>query len=337
MSDANRRFLLAERPTGPVDDNTFNLVSEEIPTIADGEALVRVKWISIDPTNRMWIGAEPTYLPPVAIGEEMRALGLGEVVESKSDDYPVGAIVTGLTGWQDYTVTSASAPLMTVPAGIPVEPQTLLGTLGMTGCTAYFGMLEIGDPQEGETVVISAAAGAVGSVAGQLAKQRGARVVGIAGGPEKCAWLKDELGFDEAVDYKADDWRAQLKAATPNGIDVDFENVGGEIMEAVFSRLNMNARVALCGLISGYNDTEPAPGPRTFGNLLVQRVTLKGFIILDYYARFPEALEALGAMVAAGTLRTEETVVEGFDQLPAALNMLFAGENTGKLVVHIED
>jgi hypothetical protein len=195
-------------------------------------------------------------------------------------------------------------PLMTVPAGIPVEPQTLLGTLGMTGCTAYFGMLEIGDPQEGETVVISAAAGAVGSVAGQLAKQRGARVVGIAGGPEKCSWLKDELGFDEAVEYKAEDWRAQLKAATPNGIDVDFENVGGEIMEAVFSRLNMNARVALCGLISGYNDTEPAPGPRTFGNLLVQRVTLKGFIILDYYARFPEALEALGAMVAAGTLRS---------------------------------
>ncbi len=240
----NRRFLLAERPSGPVDDKTFNLVTEDVPTIADGEALVRVKWISIDPTNRMWIGAEPTYLPPVGIGEEMRALGLGEVVESKSDDYPVGAIVTGLTGWQDYMVTSAAMPLMTVPAGIPVEPQTLLGTLGMTGCTAYFGMLEIGDPQEGETVVISAAAGAVGSVAGQLAKQRGARVVGIAGGPEKCAWLKDELGFDEAVDYKADDWRAQLKAATPNGIDVDFENVGGEIMEAVFSRLNMNARVA---------------------------------------------------------------------------------------------
>ncbi len=184
MSEGNRRFLLAERPSGPVDDKTFNLVTEDVPAIADGEALVRVKWISIDPTNRMWIGAEPTYLPPVGIGEEMRALGLGEVVESKSDDYPVGAVVTGLTGWQDYMVTSAAMPLMTVPAGIPVEPQTLLGTLGMTGCTAYFGMLEIGDPQEGETVVISAAAGAVGSVAGQLAKQRGARVVGIAGGPE---------------------------------------------------------------------------------------------------------------------------------------------------------
>ena len=203
--------------------------------------------------------------------------------------------------------------------------------------TAYFGLLEVGHPKAGETIVVSAASGAVGQVVGQIGKIMGCRVVGIAGGPKKCAFVKDELGFDEAVDYKAEDWRAQLKAATPNGIDVDFENVGGEIMEAVFSRLNMNARVALCGLISGYNDTEPAPGPRTFGNLLVQRVTLKGFIILDYYARFPEALEALGGMVAAGTLRSEETVVEGFDQLPTALNMLFAGENTGKLVVHIED
>ncbi len=337
MPEVNRRFLLAERPDGPVDEKTFKLVSDEIPSIADGEALVRVKWISIDPTNRTWIGERPTYLPPVAIGEEMRALGLGEVIESKSDEYPVGTLVTGLTGWQDYMVTSAQMPLMKVPEGIPVEPQTLLGVLGMTGVTAYFGMLEIGEPKEGETVVVSAAAGAVGSVAGQLAKQRGARVVGIAGGPEKCAWLVDELGFDAAVDYKADGWRAQLKAATPDGIDVDFENVGGEIMEAVFSRLNQNARVVLCGLISGYNDKEPAPGPRTFGNLLVQRVKLQGFIILDYYPRFPEALEALGAMVAAGTLRSEETVVKGFEQLPRALNMLFAGENTGKLVVQIED
>ena len=337
MSEGNRRFLLAERPSGPVDDKTFNLVTEDAPEIADGEALVRVKWISIDPTNRMWIGAEPTYLPPVGIGEEMRALGLGEVVESKSDDYPVGAIVTGLTGWQDYMVTSAAMPLMTVPAGIPVEPQTLLGTLGMTGCTAYFGMLEIGDPQEGETVVISAAAGAVGSVAGQLAKQRGARVVGIAGGPEKCAWLKDELGFDEAVDYKADDWRAQLKAATPNGIDVDFENVGGEIMEAVLLRLNINARVALCGLISGYNDDVRPLDPRIFGRLLVNRVKLQGFIILDYYARFGEAIRELSGWVAEGKLKSEQTVVEGFENLPDALNMLFKGENKGKLVVRIND
>jgi NADPH-dependent curcumin reductase CurA len=198
-------------------------------------------------------------------------------------------------------------------------------------------MMEIGEPKEGDTVVVSAAAGAVGSVAGQLAKAAGARVVGIAGGPEKCAWIVDELGFDAAVDYKADDWRDQLKAATPDGIDLDFENVGGEIMEAVFARLNVGARVALCGLISGYNETEPPPGPRSFGNLLVNRVKLQGFIILDYYPRFGEAVAELAKLAAEGKLKAEETVVEGFEKLPEALNMLFAGENRGKLVVHIAE
>jgi NADPH-dependent curcumin reductase CurA len=337
MSEENRRFLLAERPTGPVDENTYDLVREPVPQIGDGEALVKVKWISIDPTNRTWIGEEPTYLPPVAIGEVMRSLGLGEVVESNNENYPVGALVNGLTGWQDYVVISDEMPLMVVPPEVQAEPAQLLGTMGMTGCTAYFGMLEIGRPEEGETVVVSAAAGAVGSVAGQLAKIRGARVVGIAGGPEKCAWLTDELGFDASVDYKADDWREQLKAATPDGIDVNFENVGGQIMEAVMGRLNLRARMVLCGLISGYNETEPPPGPRTFGNLLIKRVTLQGFIILDYYPRFGEAIRELSGWVADGSLRSEQTVVEGFEELPNALNMLFAGRNMGKLVVHISD
>ena len=337
MAEANRRFLLAERPTGPVDENTYDLVSEPVPEIGDGEALVRVKWISIDPTNRTWIGEVPTYLPPVAIGEVMRGLGLGEVVESKNGNFPVGALVNGLTGWQDYAVISDENPLMVVPDGVEAEPAQLLGMLGMTGCTAYFGMLEIGEPKEGETVVVSAAAGAVGTVAGQLAKMKGARVVGIAGGPDKCAWLTDELGFDAAVDYKADDWREQLAAATPDGIDVDFENVGGEIMDAVFARLNLRARVALCGLISGYNEEEPPAGPRSFGNLLINRVRLQGFIILDYYPRFGEAIRDLSNWVAEGRIRSEQTVVEGFEQLPNALNMLFAGENMGKLVVHIAD
>jgi NADPH-dependent curcumin reductase CurA len=336
MSEDNRRFLLAERPSGPVDENTFDLVREPVPEIGEGEALVRVKWISIDPTNRTWIGEEPTYLPPVAIGEVMRGLGLGEVIESNNGNYPVGALVNGLTGWQDYAVVSDSMPLMVVPPEIEAEPAQLLGTMGMTGCTAYFGMLEIGQPKEGETVVVSAAAGAVGSIAGQLAKIKGARVVGIAGGPEKCAWLVDELGFDAAVDYKADDWRQQLKDATPDGIDVNFENVGGEIMEAVIGRLNLRARMVLCGLISGYNETELQPGPRTFGNLLINRVTLQGFIILDYYPRFGEAIRELSKWVADGSLRSEQTVVEGFEKLPEALNMLFAGANMGKLIVHSE-
>lgn len=336
MAEENRRFLLAERPTGPVDENTYDLVRESVPAIGEGEALVHVKWISIDPTNRTWIGEEPTYLPPVQIGEVMRGLGLGEVIESNNPNFPVGARVQGLTGWQDYTVISDQNPLMIVPPEVEAEPAAILGALGMTGCTAYFGMAEIAEPKEGETVVVSAAAGAVGSVAGQIAKLKGARVVGIAGGPEKCAWLKDELGFDATVDYKADDWRKQLKEATPDGIDVDFENVGGEIMEAVFARLNKDARVALCGLISGYNETEPPPGPRSFGNLLIQRVKLQGFIILDYYPRFGEAIRELSKWMAEGKLKSEQTVVEGFEELPNALNMLFAGQNTGKLVVNIE-
>ena len=337
MPETNRRFLLAERPVGPVDENTYEMVTEPIPEIGEGEALVKVGWISIDPTNRMWIGEEPTYLPPVAIGEVMRGLGLGEVVASNNQNFPVGARVQGLTGWQDYTVISDEMPLMVIPDEVEAEAPTLLGALGMTGVTAWFGMMEIGEPKEGDTVVVSAAAGAVGSVAGQLAKAAGARVVGIAGGPEKCAWIVDELGFDAAVDYKADDWRDQLKAATPDGIDLDFENVGGEIMEAVFARLNVGARVALCGLISGYNETEPPPGPRSFGNLLVNRVKLQGFIILDYYPRFGEAVAELAKLAAEGKLKAEETVVEGFEKLPEALNMLFAGENRGKLVVHIAE
>lgn len=336
MTNENRRFLLAERPSGPVDEGTFDLVTEPRPEIGEGEALVSVKWISVDPTNRTWIGEEPTYLPPVAIGEVMRALGLGEVVESRNENFPVGALVNGLTGWQDYLVISDEQPLMLVPEGVDAPASAILGTLGMTGLTAYFGMLEIGEPKEGETVVVSAAAGAVGSTASQLAKMKGARVVGIAGGPEKCAWLVDELGLDAAVDYKAGDWRAQLKEATPDGIDVDFENVGGEIMEAVFARLNKDARVALCGLISGYNDDEPPPGPRSFGNLLIQRVKLQGFIILDYYPRFGEGIRELAQWVGEGKIKSQETVVEGFEELPNALNMLFAGENTGKLVVNIE-
>jgi NADPH-dependent curcumin reductase CurA len=291
----------------------------------------------VDPTNRAWIGETPTYLPPVAIGEVMRAGGVGEVVASNSQDYQVGQLVQGRTGWQEYVVASASAPLTAIPEIPGVSPSYFLGALGMTGLTAYVGMFDIGRPKSGETVVVSAAAGAVGSVAGQLAKIQGARVVGIAGGEEKCALLTGELGFDAAVDYKAADWREELKAVTPHGIDVDFENVGGEIMEAVFGRLNVAARVALCGLISGYNDEAPAvaAGPRNFGNLLIQRVHLEGFIVLDHFGRAREIVPQLAGWMAEGKLKAHETVVEGFEQLPVAINMLFDGENTGKLVVKL--
>lgn len=334
MSDVNRRFLLRERPTGRIDENTFELVEEAVPEIGDGEALVKTEWISLDPTNRAWIAETPTYLPPVGIGEVMRAGALARVVASNTPDYEAGQLVQGLLGWQDYAVVSASNPARVMPDIPGVSPSQFLGALGMTGLTAYIGMLDIGAPKPGETVVVSAAAGAVGSIAGQLAKIQGARVVGIAGGPEKCALLTDELGFDAAVDYKAPDWYAQLKAATPDGIDVDFENVGGEIMEAVFGRLNIRARVALCGLISGYNDDAPA-GPRNFGVLLMNRVHLEGFIVLDHFGRAGEIIPAIAGWMAEGKLKAQETVVEGFEQLPIAVNMLFDGGNTGKLVVKI--
>ncbi|WP_343708425.1 NADP-dependent oxidoreductase [Mycobacterium sp.] len=333
MSDRNRRFLLRERPSGQIGPGTFELDEQPVPEIGDGEALVRVDWISLDPTNRMWIDDRPTYLPPVGIGEVMRAGGLGEVVASNNPNYAVGMTVQGLLGWQEYAVASDSAPLMPVQVADGVSPSAYLGALGMTGLTAWVGIRDIGKPKPGETVVVSAAAGAVGSVAGQLAKADGARVVGIAGGPEKCALLTERLGFDAAVDYRADDWARRLAAATPDGIDVDFENVGGDIMDAVFNRLNIGARVALCGLISGYNAADPPPGPKAFGNLLIQRATLQGFIVLDHFGRAAEAISEIAGLIAEDKLTPLETVVDGFEQLPTAINMLFDGKNVGKLVV----
>lgn len=336
MSESNRRFLIAQRPSGRVDESTFDLVTEDVPEIAEGEALIRVEWISVDPTNRGWLNDTPTYLPVVPIGDVVRAGGLGRCVASKHPAYEEGKLYQGLTGWQQYFVASDTAGLIPVTEAPGVEsPSAYLGVLGMTGLTAWVGIRQIGKPQEGETVVVSAAAGAVGSVAGQLAKADGARVVGIAGGSEKCALLTNELGFDAAVDYKADDWREQLAAATPDGIDVDFENVGGEIMEAIFARINLRARIALCGLISGYNEDDPPPGPRSFGNLLIKRARLQGFIVLDHFGQAAEAGADIGGLLAEGRLKPLETVVEGFERLPEALNMLFDGKNTGKLVVKI--
>jgi NADPH-dependent curcumin reductase CurA len=334
-NNVNRRYLLRERPDGRIDDSTFELVEEAVPEPGAGQALVQNLYVSVDPTNRAWIGEEPTYLPPVGIGECMRSVGLGRVISSDDETYPEGSLVTGLTGWQDYVLTGeGQLPLTPVPGdtGLPIE--TLVGALGLTGVTAYFGLLEIGKPQEGETVVVSAAAGAVGSVVGQIAKLKGARTVGIAGGAEKCAWLVDELGFDAAIDRHAADWKQQLRDACPNGVDVDFENVGGEIMREVFGMLNLNARVALCGLISEYNEAERPSGP-PLARVLVNRVTIQGFIILDYFGRFPEAIAQLGQWVAAGKVKDRHTMVEGLEKAPHAVNMLFDGDNVGKLIVKV--
>jgi len=279
----------------------------------------------------------PGSLPPVQIGEVMRGGALGRVVASNHPRYTEGDIVQGLFGWQDYAVLSDTSPGQPVPQEVDVPLSAHLGAIGMTGLTAYFGITDVAQVKEGETVVISAAAGAVGSVAGQIAKILGARAVGIAGSPEKCAWLTDELGFDAAINYKDADWRAQLKAATPDGIDVDFENVGGEIMEAVFGRLNIGARVALCGLISGYNSEEGPVGPRNFSVLISKRARVQGFLILDYFGRWAEGATQLATWMAEGRLQHRETVAEGLESAPVALNQLFDGTNTGKLVVHVAD
>jgi NADPH-dependent curcumin reductase CurA len=337
MAESNRRFLLRSRPEGRIAPDTFELIDEAIPEIEDGEALVRTQWISLDPTNRAWIRETPTYLPPVGIGEVMRGLGLGRVAASKHDSYHEGQLVQGLIGWQEWAVASDAAPLLPITEVPGVSPSAYLGVLGMTGLTAWVGLTDIGCPTAGETLVVSAAAGAVGSVVGQIARIKGARVVGIAGGGEKCKLLTERLGFDAAVDHRAANWQDQLVAATPEGIDVDFENVGGEIMDAVFARLNLRARVVLCGLISGYNDADPPRGPRSFANLLVQRAKLEGFIVLDHLDRIGEAAADISGWIREGKLEPLETVVEGFDQLPTALNMLFDGANTGKLVLRVAD
>jgi NADPH-dependent curcumin reductase CurA len=338
-TDVNRRIRLRSRPQGRIDDSTFELVEEAVPEPGAGQALVRNLYISVDPTNRVWIREEPSYLPPVGIGDVMRSGGIGRVVASSNDGFPEGSLVTGLLGWQDYVLVGEGQPTlaMPLPPGLDVPLESLVGLLGITGLTAYFGIEDIGKPKEGETVVVSAAAGAVGSVAGQLAKLRGARAVGIAGGPDKCSWLVDELGFDAAVDRHDSRWRELLAEACPDGVDVDFENVGGEIMEAVFGMLNLHSRVVLCGMISQYNEKELPRGPANFPRLLMNRVKLQGFIVMDYLPQYAEATAVLAQWAAEGKIKHRDTVVEGLEKAPEAVNMLFEGENYGKLMVRVAD
>ena len=337
MSDKNRQFRLKSRPTGRIETGHFDFVEEALPEISEGEALVRTLYLSLDPTNRIWMSDMDQYMPPVGIGEVMRGGGIGQVVKSKSGRYPEGAIVNGITGWQDYCVADEGERAMSVlPDGLPVDLPVMLGACGMTGLTAYFGLLELGQPQPGNTVLVSAAAGAVGSVVGQIAKIKGCRAVGIAGGKEKCAHIVEELGFDAAVDYKAADWRDQLVAATPDGVDVNFENVGGEIMEAVMTRMNLFSRMPLCGMISGYNTGDPAMRA-DYSPILMRRITVRGFIVIDFMDKFAEGTMQLAQWVAEGKLKHRETIVDGLEKAPTAVNMLFDGTNVGKLVVKVAD
>jgi NADPH-dependent curcumin reductase CurA len=336
-SITNRAFRLRQRPVGEPSASDLELVSEQLAPLEDGEALVRTLYLSLDPTNRLWMSDMRQYSPPVEIGAVMRGIGIAEVVESRRDDMRVGSLVSGYTDWQEYCVARADVAFSPLPDPLPAPMTAFLGPLGHTGMTAYVG-LEFVKPQPGETVVISAAGGAVGSITGQIVKTLGARAVGIAGGAEKCRHVVEKLGFDACVDRKADDWREQLAAATPDGIDVDFENVGGEIMDEVFMRLNFEARVVLCGMISQYDNAGAEwKGQVNFNQLLMSRATVKGFIVSDHLDMFPAGAEYLGKLFADGKLEYDETIVEGFENALDALHKLFTGGNTGKLLVHVAD
>ena len=330
----NRQWLLARRPQGLPGAQDFQWVETEAPAPGEGEVLVRNLWLSCDPTQRGWMAGD-TYLPAVKIGEVVRSFAAGEVIESRHPKFKPGQLVQGLFGWQDYACArpgTVSAPSPVVP-GVPVE--TAMSALGVTGITAYFGLLEVGRPKAGETVVVSGAAGATGSVVGQLAKIHGCRAVGIAGGAEKCGWLVDEYGFDAAIDYKREDVGKRLRELCPRGVDVFFDNVGGEILDAALARLALQGRVVLCGAISRYNDAALAPGPKNYLNLLVQRGRMEGFIVLDFMPRAGEAVAALSGWLKEGRLKDRVDVQEGLENAPAALLRLFKGENRGKQLVRI--
>jgi NADPH-dependent curcumin reductase CurA len=335
VSDTNRRVVLAKRPSGLVDDETVRMESEPAPTPADGEALVKVRYLSIDPTIRTWMDDVPSYLPPIQIGEVVRSGGVGEVVESRTDAYRTGQLVFGMTGWQDYVIADeAEKSMQVLPEGVP--PGIAIGILGVTGMTAYFGLTDVGQIKDGDVVVISGAAGATGSAAGQIAKIKGAKkVVGIAGGAEKCAYIVEELGFDEAIDYKNDTVATRLREACPDGIDLYFDNVGGSILNDCLANLALRGRVVLCGAISTYNDDGPPTGPSNYLTLLVRRGRMEGFIIIDYLDRFPAAQMEMAGWIAEGKIKSSEHIVEGLEKAPDALNLLFSGGNTGKVIVSL--
>ena len=333
----NRQWLLSSRPTGLVQESNFAWREVPIPTPSEGQFLVRNLYLSFDPAMRGWMEDRPSYVPPVALGEVMRAGSVAQVVESKSPAFKPGDFVQGTFGWQDYAVSDGKGPLPVskLPPGVPLTWP--LGVLGITGLTAYFGLLDLGKPAAGETVVVSGAAGSTGSVAGQIAKIKGCRVIGTAGGKEKCDWLVKVAHFDAAIDYKREDIGAQLSELCPNGIDVFFDNVGGTVLNEVLARINLKARIVLCGSISRYNNATPPPGPANYFYLTARRSRMEGFIILDYVARFPEAIAALAQWQKEGKLVQKEDIAVGLENAPRTLTRLFTGENFGKQLLKIAD
>jgi NADPH-dependent curcumin reductase len=334
MAERNRRLVLAERPTGMVGEQTVRLEEADAPEPGAGEALARVRYLSIDPTIRTWMDDAPGYLPPIAIDEVVRSGGIVEVVRSNSEQYEPGDLLFGFSGWQDYVLASEATGYQSLPDG--VSPTLALSLFGITGMTAYFGLIDVGKVKEGDVVVVSGAAGATGSTVGQIAKIKGAaKVIGIAGGPQKCEWIADELGFDETIDYKSDDVAARLREAAPDGIDLYFDNVGGPILDACLAQLALRGRIVLCGAISGYNDRGAAKGPANYANLIIKRGRMEGFLILDYFDRMDAARAEVAGWLAEGKIKSSEHIVEGLENAPEALNLLFTGGNTGKVIVAV--
>lgn len=336
MIPINQAWVLAERPTAKVADE-LEFVELPVAEVGDGQVLVRNSYLSLDPTNRLWMSARDQYMPPVQVGDVMRGTTIGVVEASRSADFAPGDhVLTVFGGWQVYSVEDAVS-VRRIPTDTGMPLSSFLSILGTTGVTAYFGVKDVCRPREGETFVVSAAAGAVGSVAGQIAKMHGCRVIGVAGGREKCDWIVDELGFDGAIDYKNEDVGSALDRLCPAGIDVSFENVGGAIMDEIFSRLNTHGRMALCGMIAGYNDEAPLAGPTDFGRVLMRRLTVRGFLVSDYFPRIDEAVTELASWIAEGKIVWKDHIVEGLKEAPTALNRLFRGDHSGKLIVRISE
>lgn len=331
MSNMNRQFLLAKRPVGMVKESDFEYTEAPKPVASDGEFVVQTTHISLDPSMRGQMENRADYVAPLEIGDVMRAGGVGRVVESNHPDFAVGDMVGGTFGMQDYAVFKGDAPLRRYPSD--TSPEQALGVLGGTGMTAYFGLLDLGEPKPGDVVVISGAAGATGSVAGQIARIKGCTVIGIAGSDEKCTWLTQELGFDSAINYKTENVADALDKLCPNGINIYFDNVGGELLDIALDRIATNARVVICGGISRYNATGELAGPKNYFNLVFRRARMEGFIVLDYVDQFPAAAEEMRGWIDRGELKQGATVIDGFSQLPKALIALFEGVNTGKLMV----
>jgi NADPH-dependent curcumin reductase CurA len=337
-NDINRRWVLNARPKGPLEPDTFTWDEASIPSVSDGEFLVRNLWLSFDPAQRGWLNDVPSYVPPVQIGEPMRALAVGQVIESRHPEFQPGDLVSGAFGWQEYAVSSGEGMMAARKLPPGADPQIMLSVLGGTGMTAYFGMEAIGKLAAGDTVVVSGAAGATGSIAGQVARLMGAsKVIGIAGGAAKCRWLVEEAKFDAAIDYKNEDVGARLDALAPDGINVYFDNVGGEILDLCLARVAFNARVVLCGGISSGYGVDRGPGPANYFHLVIRSARMEGFIVLNYLSRFAEAASVMQAWIDAGELVWRVDVASGLENAPQTLAGLFAGANFGKQLLKLAD